>query len=78
ADSERALAELQQPSVLVSPHVDKTQIASVIAEWTGVPLNRTSQGELDVVTRLPDYLGDSIKGQQLAIAQLHKHLLTAR
>ncbi|MCI4029069.1 type VI secretion system ATPase TssH [Dickeya dianthicola] len=78
ADSERALAELQQPSVLVSPHVDKTQIASVIAEWTGVPLNRISQGELDVVTRLPDYLGDSIKGQQLAIAQLHKHLLTAR
>jgi type VI secretion system protein VasG len=58
--------------------VDKTQIASVIAEWTGVPLNRISQGELDVVTRLPDYLGDSIKGQQLAIAQLHKHLLTAR
>ncbi|MGM3193071.1 type VI secretion system ATPase TssH [Dickeya dadantii subsp. dieffenbachiae] len=78
ADSERALADLQQPSVLVSPHVDKTQIASVIAEWTGVPLNRISQGELDVVTRLPDYLGDSIKGQQLAIAQLHKHLLTAR
>ncbi|GAB7197906.1 hypothetical protein OS31_07850 [Dickeya oryzae] len=78
ADNERALAELQQPSVLVSPHVDKTQIASVIAEWTGVPLNRISQGELDVVTRLPDYLGDSIKGQQLAIAQLHKHLLTAR
>ncbi|WPD76837.1 type VI secretion system ATPase TssH [Dickeya fangzhongdai] len=78
ADSERALAELQQPSVLVSPHVDKTQIASVIAEWTGVPLNRISLGELDVVTRLPDYLGDSIKGQQLAIAQLHKHLLTAR
>ncbi|MCA6998106.1 type VI secretion system ATPase TssH [Dickeya solani] len=78
ADSERALAELQQPSVLVSPHVDKIQIASVIAEWTGVPLNRISQGELDVVTRLPDYLGDSIKGQQLAIAQLHKHLLTAR
>ncbi|ANE76702.1 type VI secretion system ATPase TssH [Dickeya solani] len=78
ADSERSLAELQQPSVLVSPHVDKIQIASVIAEWTGVPLNRISQGELDVVTRLPDYLGDSIKGQQLAIAQLHKHLLTAR
>ncbi|RNM06377.1 type VI secretion system ATPase TssH [Dickeya undicola] len=78
ADNERALAELQQPAVLVSPHVDKTQIASVIAEWTGVPLNRISQGELDVVTRLPDYLGDSIKGQQLAIAQLHKHLLTAR
>ncbi|WEF11178.1 type VI secretion system ATPase TssH [Pectobacterium actinidiae] len=75
---EQALEALQHASVLVSPHVDKTQIAAVIAEWTGVPLNRISQGEMDVVTRLPEFLGDSIKGQQLAIAQLHKHLLTAR
>ncbi|WJM79863.1 type VI secretion system ATPase TssH [Pectobacterium brasiliense] len=78
AACEQALEALQQSSVLVSPHVDKTQIAAVIAEWTGVPLNRISQSEMDVVTRLPEFLGDSIKGQQLAIAQLHKHLLTAR
>ncbi|KFF70579.1 Clp protease ClpV [Pectobacterium brasiliense] len=78
AACEQALEVLQQSSVLVSPHVDKTQIAAVIAEWTGVPLNRISQSEMDVVTRLPEFLGDLIKGQQLAIAQLHKHLLTAR
>ncbi|MGI8474526.1 type VI secretion system ATPase TssH [Pectobacterium brasiliense] len=78
AACEQALEALQQSSILVSPHVDKTQIAAVIAEWTGVPLNRISQSEMDVVTRLPEFLGDSIKGQQLAIAQLHKHLLTAR
>ncbi|MBN3066212.1 type VI secretion system ATPase TssH [Pectobacterium aquaticum] len=78
AACEQALEALQHASVLVSPHVDKTQIAAVIAEWTGVPLNRISQSEMDVVTRLPEFLGDSIKGQQLAIAQLHKHLLTAR
>lgn len=75
---ERELEALQQSSVLVSPHVDKTQIAAVIAEWTGVPLNRISQGEMEVVTRLPDFLGETIKGQTLAIAHLHKHLLTAR
>ncbi|WFC15818.1 type VI secretion system ATPase TssH [Aeromonas salmonicida] len=75
---ERELAELQQGEVLVSAHVDKTQVAAVIAEWTGVPLNRISQGELDVVTRLPEYLGELIKGQDVAVAHLHKHLLTAR
>ncbi|MEI7248088.1 type VI secretion system ATPase TssH [Pectobacterium carotovorum] len=78
AACEQALEALQHASVLVSPHVDKTQIAAVIAEWTGVPLNRISQSEMDVVTRLPEFLGDLIKGQQLAIAHLHKHLLTAR
>ena len=64
--------------MLVSPHVDKKQIAAVIAEWTGVPLNRLSQNEMSVITDLPKWLGDTIKGQDLAIASLHKHLLTAR
>jgi type VI secretion system protein VasG len=58
------------------PHVDKKQIAAVIAEWTGVPLNRLSQNEMSVITDL-QWLGDTIKGQDLAIQHLH-NLLTAR
>ncbi len=50
----------------------------MIAEWTGVPLNRLSQNEMSVITDLTKWLGDTIKGQDLAIASLHKHLLTAR
>ncbi|MER1977272.1 type VI secretion system ATPase TssH [Pseudocitrobacter faecalis] len=69
---------LHNDRLLVSPHVDKKQIAAVIAEWTGVPLNRLSQNEMSVITDLPKWLGDTIKGQDLAIACLHKHLLTAR
>ncbi|WP_449557322.1 type VI secretion system ATPase TssH [Huaxiibacter chinensis] len=72
------LNALHQTQLLVSPHVDKKQIAAVIAEWTGVPLNRLSQNEMSVITDLPQWLGDTIKGQELAIKHLHKHLLTAR
>ncbi len=72
------LDALHNDRLLVSPHVDKKQIAAVIAEWTGVPLNRLSQNEMSVITDLPVWLGDTIKGQDLAIASLHKHLLTAR
>ncbi|MFG1175223.1 type VI secretion system ATPase TssH [Erwiniaceae bacterium CAU 1747] len=72
------LEQLQQQQPLVSPHVDKQQIAAVIAEWTGVPLNRLSQSELAVITELPVYLEAQIKGQPLAIHCLHQHLLTAR
>lgn len=69
---------LHRTQLLVSPHVDKKQIAAVIAEWTGVPLNRLSQNEMSVITELPQWLSDTIKGQELAIASMHKHLLTAR
>lgn len=69
---------LHNTQLLVSPHVDKKQIAAVISEWTGVPLNRLSQNEISVITDLPMWLGGIIKGQALAIECLHKHLLTAR
>lgn len=72
------LDALHHTQLLVSPHVDKKQIAAVIAEWTGVPLNRLSQNEMSVITDLPQWLGETIKGQDLAIQHLHKHLLTAR
>jgi type VI secretion system protein VasG len=72
------LDTLHHTQLLVSPHVDKKQIAAVIAEWTGVPLNRLSQNEMSVITDLPQWLGDTIKGQDLAVNHLHKHLLTAR
>jgi type VI secretion system protein VasG len=72
------LETLHHTQLLVSPHVDKKQIAAVIAEWTGVPLNRLSQNEMSVITDLPQWLGDIIKGQDLAVKHLHKHLLTAR
>ncbi len=75
---DQQLAQLHETHLLVSPHVDKKQIAAVIAEWTGVPLNRLSQDALSIVTDLPTYLEESIKGQSLAIQCLHKHLLTAR
>ena len=72
------LEALHHTQLLISPHVDKKQIAAVIAEWTGVPLNRLSQNEMSVITDLPQWLGETIKGQDLAIRHLHKHLLTAR
>ncbi|WP_115104837.1 type VI secretion system ATPase TssH [Hafnia alvei] len=75
---EHELAELQSQNVSVSPHVDRLLIASVIAEWTGVPLNQISRSELKVITELPDFLGEDIKGQSLALSHLHRHLLTAR
>ncbi|WP_058910618.1 type VI secretion system ATPase TssH [Entomohabitans teleogrylli] len=73
-----ALDSLQKERTLVSPHVGRQQIAAVIAEWTGVPLNRLSQNEMTTITELPAWLGEVIRGQSLAIAHLHKHLLTAR
>ncbi|MDC0662904.1 type VI secretion system ATPase TssH [Marinobacter sp. SS21] len=75
---EQELAGLQQDEPLVHAGVDARQVAEVIADWTGIPVNRMTADELEKITHLPDHLNRHIKGQDLAIHSLHRHLLTAR
>ncbi len=75
---EQELAGLQQDAPLVHARVDARQIAEVIADWTGIPVNRMTADELQKITRLPEHLQSHIKGQDAAISALHQHLLTAR
>lgn len=78
AEHEARLAELQREFSLVNPSVEEAQIAQVIGDWTGVPVERMTRDELARLTELPEELGRLIKGQDLAVERLHRHLLTAR
>lgn len=75
---EQELIRLQADDPLVHARVDARQIAEVIADWTGIPVNRMTTDELQKITHLPAYLQAHIKGQDTAIGCLHQHLLTAR
>ncbi|MDX1458708.1 MAG: AAA family ATPase, partial [Marinobacter sp.] len=44
---EQELAGLQQDEPLVHARVDARQVAEVIADWTGIPVNRMSADELE-------------------------------
>lgn len=72
------LEQLQADEPLVHALVDTRQIAEVIADWTGIPVNRMTTDELQKITHLPDHMQRHIKGQGPAIHALHQHLLTAR
>ncbi len=63
---------------LIAPCVDATQIAEVIADWTGVPVTQMRGDELHKITHLASWLQQDIKGQTMAIERIHRHLLTAR
>ncbi|GGJ00739.1 ClpV1 family T6SS ATPase [Shewanella hanedai] len=75
---ESQLELLSVENRLVIPQVDEHQIASVIADWTGVPVDQMNSDELHKITNLPQLLGESLKGQDIAISRLHKNMLTAR
>ena len=78
ARHEARLAELQHEFALISASVEEAQIAQVIGDWTGVPVERMTSDELTRLTELPAHLGQLIQGQEMAIERVHRHLLTAR
>lgn len=62
---------------LIYAEVGSKQIAAVIADLTGIPVNTITGDELSKLTELPSMLNENIKGQAQAIERIHKSLLTA-
>ncbi|OLQ84315.1 ClpV1 family T6SS ATPase [Vibrio ponticus] len=74
----QALNTIDLDQRLIHPEVDAEQVAEVIADWTGVPVDQMNTNELTKITQLTETLGAAIKGQDIAIERIHRHMLTAR
>ena len=72
------LAELQGESPLILPSVDAQAVASVVADWTGVPVGRMVKNEMETVLRLGETLGQRVIGQQHGLDMIAKRIQTAR
>lgn len=71
------LSNLQREGALLHADVGHEQVAQVIADWTGIPTTTINRGQMERLTQLPTVLRERIKGQDMAIDRIHKHLLTA-
>lgn len=78
ADSYQELESIPRNERLMYPEVNEQQIAEVISDWTGVPIDQMNSDELHKITHLPEILSAKIKGQDVAIECVHRHLLTSR
>ncbi|NVZ50160.1 type VI secretion system ATPase TssH [Pseudomonas sp. B6002] len=88
ADRETGLIELRQlqdelvaqqgehPLVLIS--VDEQAVASVVQDWTGIPVGRMVKNEIDNVLRLAERLGQRIIGQSHALEMIARRIQTSR
>lgn len=55
---------------LIKEVVDAEEIADVVSKWTGIPVSKMLQSEVDKLLRLEDELGKRVVGQHEAIAAL--------
>jgi type VI secretion system protein VasG len=72
------LVALQGDAPLIMPSVDAQAVASVVADWTGIPVGRMVKNELQAVLRLGETLGQRVIGQQHGLDMIAKRIQTSR
>ena len=72
------LKELQGDEPLILASVDEQAVASVVGDWTGIPVGRMVKDEIDAVLRIEDDLKQRVIGQDHAMAMIAKRIQTAR
>jgi type VI secretion system protein VasG len=72
------LAALQSDKPLILPSVDAQAVASVVADWTGIPVGRMVKNEIEAVLRLGARLGERVLGQQHALEMIARRIQTSR
>ena len=72
------LAALQGDAPLILPTVDEQAVASVVQDWTGVPVGRMVKNEVEAVLRLADTLNQRVIGQKHALEMIARRVQTSR
>jgi ATP-dependent Clp protease ATP-binding subunit ClpB len=77
---ERELAEREQPSEapMVKEEVDEDDIAAVVASWTGIPVSRLLEGEVEKLIHMEERLHQRVVGQDTAVEAVSNALRRAR
>ena len=65
--AERALTAKQEAGGLLKEEVTSEEIAEVVSAWTGVPVSKMMQGEMDKLKNLEDELHHRVIGQDEAV-----------
>ncbi|MEM8742382.1 MAG: type VI secretion system ATPase TssH, partial [Pseudomonadota bacterium] len=72
------LNRLQGDSPLILPIVDAQAVASVVGDWTGIPVGRMVKDEVATVLDLPNILNKRVIGQDHAMEMIAKRIQTSR
>jgi type VI secretion system protein VasG len=77
-DLQGKLTTLQGESPLILPSVDEQAVASVVQDWTGVPVGRMVKNEIETVLNLADTLNQRVIGQKHALDIIARRIQTSR
>lgn len=72
------LAEVQKSGKMLKEEVDEEDVAEVVSKWTGIPVSRMLQGEMEKLVTMESVLAERVKGQDHALRAVSDTIRRAR
>ena len=63
---------------MIYPYVDEQSVASVVSDWTGIPVGRMVKDEVQTILNLAEILNKRVVGQAHGLAMIAKRIETNR
>jgi ATP-dependent Clp protease ATP-binding subunit ClpB len=70
--------EAVKDSALLKEEIDEEDIARIVAKWTGIPVSRMMEGEIQKLVQMPERLKDRVIGQDEAVRLVSNAILRNR
>jgi ATP-dependent Clp protease ATP-binding subunit ClpB len=78
AAEQETLAKFQQDGVMLKEEVDEEDVAEVVAKWTGIPVSKMLEGEMQKLVTMEDRLSKRVIGQEEALKAVADAVRRAR
>jgi len=78
AAEQEKLAALQTDGVMLKEEVDEEDVAEVVAKWTGIPVSKMLEGEMQKLVTMEERLGKRVIGQAEALKAVADAVRRAR
>ena len=72
------VAAIQAGGALLKEEVDDDEIAAVVSEWTGIPVNKLMEGERERLVRMDEELHRRVIGQERAVTAVASAIRRSR
>ncbi|NQZ81628.1 MAG: type VI secretion system ATPase TssH [Colwellia sp.] len=77
-EQHKKLTALQGENPLILPACDEQAVASVVADWTGVPVGKMVNDEINTILNLANIMKERVIGQDHAMEMIAKRIQTSR
>ncbi len=78
AEEQAKLAELQKESIFLKEEVTEEDVAEVVAKWTGIPVSKMLESEMQKLLKMEDNLRRRVVGQDEALSAVANAVRRAR